>query len=70
MKQISISEEQYITTTNQRRAEMLALAREFAQDAGIDWATEYRWMTLTEENYFLARLKYDLILSAMRVRTI
>lgn len=69
MKRISVSEYQFQTTTEENRLRIKAMAREFADDSGIDWQYEYRWMTMTDEAFLLARLKYWPLLSAMTVRT-
>lgn len=70
MYKISLSEEQFLSTTRDNQLTILAMAREFGEHSGIDWEFEYRWMTMTPENYMLARLKYDPIISAMTVRQI
>lgn len=70
MKQISISEEQFATTQRKYQLRILDLAREFAENSGIDWEFQYRFMIMTEENYFLAQLKYNDIIRHMTVRTI
>lgn len=68
MYKISISDDEFLTTTDYNQQRIKSMAEEFAEQSGIDWQGEYRWMTMTEENYFLARLKYDPILSAMTSR--
>ena len=70
MYKISLSEHEFLTTTRENQLTILAMGREFAANSGVDLEYEYRWMTMTEENYFLARLKYDSILSAMTSRKI
>jgi hypothetical protein len=70
MKKISINELQFCSTTRANQQLIKQMAEEFSTDNGVDWNFEYRWMTMTEENYLLAKLKYDPILSAMTVRTI
>lgn len=68
MYKISISEDEFLTTTAQNQRLIKSMAEEFAEQSGIDWHLEYRWMMMTDENYFLALLKYDPILSAMTAR--
>lgn len=70
MKQISIAEDQFMTTERKYQLRILDLAREFAENSGMDWEFQYRWMTMTEENYLLAELKYGDIIRYMTVRTI
>lgn len=67
MYKISVSEEQFITTTDAIRQQWLDMAREFASNSNIDWEFRYRWMTMQPENFMLAKLKYHKILSAMKV---
>lgn len=67
MKRISISEHQYLTTTDEVRRQIHTMMQELAHDSGIDWQLEYRWATITEENYFLALLKYGTIIQQFKV---
>lgn len=70
MYKLSLAEYQFATTTDELRSELLAMAREFSNQAGIDWQFEYRWMTMTDENYMLARLKHPLLIGALQVKKI
>jgi hypothetical protein len=65
-----MSEYQLLSTTDELREEILSMIREFAHDAGIDWQFEYRWAMMSDENYMLARIKHEKILSALTVRRI
>jgi len=46
-----------------QRQRFKQLAQEYALDAGIDWDLEYRWMTISDYNFMLAKLKYNDILT-------
>jgi hypothetical protein len=65
---VSISEHQFLTTTDELREEIISMIKEFAHDAGIDWQFEYRWAIMTDENYMLAKIKHNRILTALTVR--
>lgn len=67
MKRISISEYQYLTTTDAVRQQIHAMMREYALRSGIDWQLEYRWADISDENYFLALLKYRPIIQCFKV---
>ena len=67
MKRISISEYQYLTTTDAVRQQIQSMMREYAEASGIDWQLEYRWADISDENYFLALLKYRPIISEFKV---
>ena len=66
---VSISEHQFLSTTDELRAEIWSMMQEFAHDAGIDWQFEYRWAIMTDENYMLAKIKHNRLLQALTVRT-
>lgn len=70
MLKISISEYQLLSTTEELRQEIISMIKEFAHDAGIDYQFEYRWATMTDENYMLAKIKHTKVLSALTVRRI
>jgi hypothetical protein len=70
MYKISVSEEQFLTTAPEIRDLIKTMAEEYAEASVINWQYEYRYMIMTDENYFLARLKYDPILSAMKTEGI
>jgi len=45
-----------------QRQRVKQMAQEYAESAGINWHFNYRWMTISDENYLLAKLKYGDIL--------
>lgn len=67
MYKISVAEYQFQTTTDANRQLIKCMAQDFADDMGIDWEFEYRWMTLSDESYMLALLKYPKLIAAMKV---
>lgn len=70
MMRISVSEYEFLTTTNELRREILDMMREYAHNAGIDLHYEYRWAIMSEENFLLAKLKYPQLINHMTVRSI
>lgn len=67
MYKLSVAEYQFQTTTDQLRQQIKQLAQEYADDMGIDWEFEYRWMTIPDDAYLLAVLKYPTLVRAMKV---
>lgn len=70
MYKLTLAEHQFLTTTASWRSRIKAMMQELASNTGIDWQFEYRWATMTDENYFIAQLKYDDILKHMKTTRI
>lgn len=70
MYKLTLAEHQFLTTTAQWRDRIKTMMQELATSSGIDWQFEYRWATMTDENYFIAQLKYDDILKHMKTTRI
>lgn len=68
MPMLTIHEDYYLTTTDQRRQEIHSMMRELAYDSGINWQDEYRWALMTPQNYFIAQLKYNHLLTSFRIQ--
>lgn len=64
---LSVAEYQFQTTTDAIRQEIKQMAELFADNMGIDWEFDLRWMTMTEENYLLAQIKHAKLISALKV---
>jgi len=61
MIELRISEERIADITLAERDIAKTMIREYGIDAGINHEFRYRWITISEENYLLARLKYGVI---------
>jgi len=70
MYKLSIAEYQFATTTPSWRKRIVDMGHELSSQSGIDWQLEFRWMTMTDENYFIAKLKYMDILKHLTVTKI
>ncbi len=70
MYKISVAEYQFQTTTDELRQLIKQMAEDFAQDQGIDWQFEYRWMTMTDQAFLLAKLKYPKLIGALKVSVV
>ncbi len=70
MYRLSVAEYQFQTTTDALRQQIKQLALDYATDMGIDWEFEYRWMTIPDDAYLLAVLKYPRLIPAMKVTKI
>ncbi len=70
MYKLSVAEYQFQTTTDELRQQIKHMAQDFADDMGIDWQFEYRWMILTDESYLLAKLKYPKLIGALKVSVV
>ena len=70
MIKLTLPEYQFVTTTAAWRDRIKMMMQELATNSGIDWEFEYRWATMTDENYFIAQLKYDDILTHMKISRI
>lgn len=67
-KMLTISEHILSLLTKEQQQQLKAMTKEFAETGGIDVEFEYRWITMTEENYLLASIKYADIIKYMAVR--
>lgn len=70
MHKLTLAEYQFVSTTDLWRTRIKTMMQELAEDSGIDWNMEYRWATMTDENYFIALLKYDDILRHFSIQKI
>lgn len=66
MIKLSVGEYQFQTTTDEIRSQITAMAREFGHDWSMDFEFETRWISMTEEQYMLAAIKYNSIVKLMR----
>lgn len=55
---LTISEFEFADLTDQQRTTLRQIVKELATSAGADWDLEYRWMRMSQDNYFLAQMKY------------
>jgi len=70
MYKLSMNEYQFQNCTDAERAQIKSVAEEYADNQGIDWEYEYRWMTMPSSCLMLALIKYPNIDKLMTVRVI
>jgi hypothetical protein len=66
--QLTISYELHSQLTDREKTDLSLLCKEFALRSGADFDCEYKWMTVSAQNLFLAKIKYPHAVSLLAAR--
>jgi hypothetical protein len=63
MRELRISRYHWEELDEDKQHEIKTLSQEYSSDFGLNWEYNYYWIRFTEEQFFLAKLKFGHLFS-------